>query len=238
MIIGAILAGGQGTRLGGDLPKQFLPLGDKPVLCHSLVQFAACHAIHHILVVVPKERIAYTEALIRPYIGDASVSVIAGGADRTGSLQNVLQAVDAQFGTAEDHIVITHDAARPFIGPRILADNIAAATRMGACGTAMPMVDSLIRSADGIAIDEMPNRAQFFNMQTPQTFRIGLLKSCFSKLTDAQKATLTDGCNVCRLAGEPVEMVRGSSYNLKITTAADLKLAQMILDGGLADDDA
>ena len=238
MIIGAILAGGQGTRFGGDLPKQFLPLGDKPVLCHSLVQFAACESIDHIFVVVPQDRIAFTEALIAPHVGAAAVTVIAGGTDRTGSLLCVLQAVDERFGAADDHVVITHDAARPFISQRMLADNIEAAARMGACGTAMPMVDSIIRSADGTTIGEMPDRTQFFKMQTPQTFRMGLLKACFAKLTDAQKAALTDGCNVCRLAGEPVEMVRGSDYNLKITTAADWRLAQMILDGGLADDDA
>ncbi len=237
MIIGAILAGGQGTRLGGELPKQFLPLGDKPVLCHALGHFLACDEIDMVFVVVPHDRIDYTEQLLCPYSGKADVKVIAGGADRTGSLLHVLRAIDERYGNSDEHIVITHDAARPFINARILRDNIEAVQRTGACGTAMPMIDSVIESADGVTIDQMPDRARFYKMQTPQSFRVNLLKMCFSKLTDDQKAALTDGCNVCRLAGEPVEIVRGSAYNLKITTAADLKMAQMIWDGGLADDD-
>lgn len=237
MIIGAILAGGQGTRLGGELPKQFLRLGDKPVICHALKHFLACDSIDTVFVVVPEDRIAYTEALLSPYLGQAEVKILAGGADRTGSLLNVLQAIDEQYGHADDHIVITHDAARPFINARILQDNIEAAVKTGACGTAMPMIDSVIESENGLTIDRMPDRARFYKMQTPQSFRVNLLKACFTQLTEEQKATLTDGCNVCRLAGKPVAMVRGSAYNLKITTAADWKLAQMIWDGGLTDDD-
>lgn len=237
MIIGAILAGGQGTRLGGELPKQFLPLGDKPVLCHALGHFLACSEMDEVLVVVPQDRIAYTEELLRPYDGQTPIRVIVGGADRTGSLQNVLRAIDEQYGESDEHIVITHDAARPFINTRILRDNIAAVRAHGACGTAMPMIDSVIESADGITIDRMPDRARFYKMQTPQSFRVNLLKACFDKLTESQKAALTDGCNVCRLAGEPVAIVRGSDYNLKITTAADLKMAQLVWDGGLTDDD-
>ena len=230
MIIGAILAGGTGSRLGGDVPKQFLDLGGKPVIAHALEQMVACNRIDAILVAVAADRVAYTETLLADY----PVTVIEGGRDRTETLTHILDAIDARFGTDERHILVSHDAARPFIDQRILNENIDAALAVGACGTAMPSVDSVIESDDGAVIDRMPDRTRFWRMQTPQSFDVQTLKAAFAELTSEQRAALTDGCNVCVLTGRPCAIVKGSDYNLKITTPADLKLAQMIADGGLA----
>ncbi len=237
MIIGAILAGGQGSRLGGDTPKQFLPLGGKPVMCHALDRMAACDRIDAIVVAVSDDRIAYTNQLLTSRSYTVPIIVIAGGHDRTETLLHILNEIDTRFGTEEDHILVSHDAARPFINQRILHDNIEAAQRYGACGTAIAAVDSMIETDDGITIRRMPDRARFYRMQTPQSFNVARLKACFAQLSETQRNALTDGCNVCVLAGQPVAIVRGSDYNLKITTPADWRLAQLIADGGLADDD-
>ena len=230
MIIGAILAGGTGSRLGSELPKQFLDLAGKPVMVHAIEQMVVCDRIDAILVAVAQDRIDYTKALLAEY----PVTVIAGGRDRTETLTNILTEIDARFGTNERHILVSHDAARPFINGRILNENIDAALRYGACGTAIAAIDSVIESEGGEVIDRMPDRSRFWRMQTPQSFDVQTLKEAFAELTDEQRATLTDGCNVCVLTGRPCAIVKGSAYNLKITTPEDLKLARLIADGGLA----
>ena len=233
MIIGAILAGGSGSRLGSELPKQFLMLGKKPIIAYAVEHMAACKRIDAILVAVAPDRIEYTEKLLQNY----PVTVIAGGCDRTETLTNILDEIDARFGTEDSHLLVSHDAARPFINERILNDNIDAAQRYGACGTATPSIDSVIESEGGVLIDRMPDRARFWKMQTPQTFDVATLKAAFAELNDEQRAMLTDGCNVCVLTGRPCAIVNGSEYNLKITTPEDLKLAQLMVDGGLVSDD-
>jgi len=233
MIIGAILAGGSGSRLGSELPKQFLKLGEKPIIAYSVEHMAACKRIDAILVAVAPDRMEYTKELLAAY----PVTVIAGGRDRTETLTNILDEIDARFGTDERHVLVSHDAARPFINGRILNENIDAALQYGACGTAVASVDSVIESEGGVLIDRMPDRARFWKMQTPQSFDVQILKAAFAKLNDEQRAALTDGCNVCVLTGHPCAIVKGSAYNLKITTPEDLMLARFMVDGGLCDDE-
>ena len=225
MVIGAVLAGGVGQRMGAALPKQFLPLGDQPILVQTLRVFLACPRMDAVLVAVPAAWLDYTADILRERSMRERVTLIEGGETRTETLCRVM---DAAAALDPDAILVTHDAVRPFIDGQLLEDNIDAAVRDGACGTAIPLVDSLIRSAGGKRIDEMPDRGQYFRMQTPQSFRLPILRRAFAALTATQKEALTDGCNICVLAGVPVTMVPGREQNIKITTAADYRLALRI----------
>ena len=230
MIFGAILAGGSGTRMQNSaLPKQFLMLGDYPILIRTLRIFLACPQIDHVLVGVPATWLDYTQTLLDTYCPHADVSLFAGGATRTDTLFAAADAARARFGTQSDDILITHDAVRPFITQQMLTDNIAAARECGACGTAVAAVDTILESNDGQWINAIPPRAQMYQMQTPQTFQIDALHRAYAALTPEQQHSLTDGCGIFSACGLPVRLVNGSVRNIKLTTPTDLAIAQAFL---------
>lgn len=225
MVIGAILAGGVGQRMGSTMPKQFLPLGDEPILVKTLKVFLACDKLDVILLAVNGDWLDYTVDLLEERDLLNRVRLVEGGSTRTETLCRIM---DEAAAIDPDAVLVTHDAVRPFIDVPLIEENIAVAERDGCCGTAMPMVDSVIFSEDGQSISAMPDRSRYFRMQTPQSFRLPLLKAAFRSLTDDQKASLTDGCNICVLAGHPVSIVTGREHNLKITTSNDYRIAQML----------
>lgn len=234
MIFGAILAGGSGTRMqNASLPKQFLPLGDVPILIHTLRVFQSCTQLDHILIGVPDAWLAHTGSLIDTYCPDAKVTLVPGGATRTDTLFAVADAAQARFGTHPDDILITHDAVRPFITRQMLMDNIAAAAEYGACGTAVPAIDTILESNDGQWIQSIPPRNRMYQMQTPQTFRIDLLRRTFASLSPEERQQLTDGCGIFIARGLPVRLVQGSPRNIKITTPADYSAAQALAAQGM-----
>ncbi len=229
MIFGAVLAGGSGTRMkGAPLPKQFLPLGDCPILIRTLRVFAACPLLHATFVTVPAQWQAQTHALVQAHLPQANIFVVPGGADRTGSLFAAADAAQAQFGAHNDDLLVTHDAVRPFVTQQMLRDTIDGAQACGACSVAVNAIDTILESNDGQTIDRIPPRSRMYQMQTPQTFRIALLRRAFAALPDAQKATLTDGCGILVAQGLPVRLAAGSARNMKITTPDDYALAQAL----------
>ena len=227
MIFGTILAGGSGTRMQNAVPKQFLPLGNAPILIRTLRVFLQCDRLDAILVAVPANRQAETEALIRQYEPDAAVAVVAGGASRTDTLFALIDEIHRRFGQRPDDLIVTHDAVRPFITVPMLCANIDAA-QDGAAGTAIPAVDTIIETLDGQTVHAIPPRSQMYLMQTPQTFSVDLLCSTFATLTDDEKARLTDGCGVLVTRGIPVRLSPGSPSNIKITTPADYEIAKQM----------
>lgn len=229
MIYGAILAGGSGTRMQAAMPKQFLPIGDAPVLIHTLRAFLACEQIDHVLIGIPAVWLAYTRDLVNTYCPGAEVTLVPGGATRTDTLFAVTDAAQAAFGASPADLLITHDAVRPFVTQQMLRDNIAAASEDGACGTAIPSIDTILESDDGKYIAAIPSRTRMYQMQTPQTFNIAALREAFASLTPAQQEVLTDGCGIFTACGRPVRIVMGSTKNIKITTPPDLATANAFL---------
>ena len=232
MIFAAILAGGIGSRMGGtDTPKQFLDLGDKPVIIHTIEKFAINNKIDKIIVLTPQSFINHTNHLIDEYIGEnKDIMVIEGGETRNDTLINSISYIDENFGIDEDSIILTHDSVRPFVTHRIIEDNIEAAKRYGACDTVIPATDTIVESINGATIESIPVRDYYYQGQTPQSFNIKKLYNLISSLTEEESNILTDACKIFTLKDEDVHLVEGEVTNIKITYPYDLKLANTILE--------
>lgn len=237
MIFGAILAGGVGSRMNiSDMPKQFLPLGDKPIIIHTLEKFLMCDRFDVVYLGVHPDWLLYTNDLIDKFSEEKEkIKVVVGGNDRNGTIANIIEDIEKTFGESKDHIIVSHDAVRPFVTLRIINDNIDAAIKYGACDTVMPAFDTIVVSEDGKSITDIPNRKNMYQGQTPQSFNISLLKKLYNDLTEQEKLILTDACKICVVRNTYVHLVSGEVSNLKITTVSDYKIAQAMV-GGIAVD--
>lgn len=231
MIYGEILAGGSGTRMGNtEMPKQFLMLGDRPIIIHTIEQFLINQSFSKIIVCCPKEWISYTEDLLEKFNIDTNrVEITVGGATRNETIINGCKLIEEKYGLTDKDIVVTHDAVRPFVNQRILDDNIKLAKKYAAVDTVISATDTIVYSKDGKVISDIPNRKECFQGQTPQTFNVKKLMNLFYSLTTKEKEILTDGCKIFSLKGESVGIVDGEVYNIKLTTLYDLKIARAIL---------
>lgn len=229
MIYAEILAGGKGTRLGNkDLPKQFLMLGSKPVIIHTIEQFIINPKIDKVIVCTPKESINYTNELIKKYLPGVNVDVVAGGKTRNDSIMNGCKHIEKVYGLNDDDYVITHDAVRPFINQRIINDNIKYVKKGYAVDTAIPATDTIIQLKDNDLIDSVPERKYLYYGQTPQSFNIKELINLYDSLTEQEKSILTDACKIYILKNKDVKVVLGETFNIKITTSFDLEMAEAI----------
>ncbi|MCI6993516.1 MAG: 2-C-methyl-D-erythritol 4-phosphate cytidylyltransferase [Methanobrevibacter sp.] len=232
MIFAAILAGGIGSRMGcTDTPKQFLTLGNKPVIIHTIEKFVINEKIDKIIVLIPKNFINHTNHLIEEYIPhNDDIIVIEGGATRNDTLMNGINYIDENFGIDDNSIILTHDSVRPFVTHRIIEDNIDAAKRYGACDTVVPSTDTIVESINGKTIESIPVRDYYYQGQTPQSFNIKKLFNLINSLTEEESNILTDACKIFALKDEDVYLVDGEVTNIKITYPYDLKLANTILE--------
>lgn len=238
MIFGAILAGGTGSRMHmADMPKQFLTLGDKPIVVHTLEKFLTCARLEQIYIGVHPDWVGYMHDLVDKYTPFARdrIEIVAGGTDRNETILNVINGIEEKHGASPDHIIVTHDSVRPFVTLRMIEENIDAALEYGAVDTVVPAIDTIVASEDGQAISEIPNRAWMYQGQTPQSFKVSLLKDLYLSLAEEEKKVLTDACKICVVRHYPVHLVSGSQTNIKITTPGDYKIAQAILGGKLSD---
>ena len=233
MIFGVIVAGGVGSRLGADKPKQFLNLADRPIIIHTLDTFLKCPALEHIYLGVHPEWVDHMAELVSEYIspdGRERVHLVAGGAERNETIMNVIGQIEKDFGTEETHYIITQDGVRPFVTRRLIEDHVKAVIEYDAVDTVIPAVDTIIFSEDGKFISDIPERKYLYQSQTPQSFRMDLLKRLYEGLTPEEKNILTDACKICTVRQVPVHMVTGEVSNMKITTAADYKIAQIMAE--------
>ena len=235
MIFGAIVAGGVGNRMNlSGLPKQFLPLGEskKPIIIHTLEKFLMCDKFDYIYLGVHKDWTQYAEELIEKYgLKNEKVVITPGGADRNSTIFNIISAIEKRGEVRDGDIIVTHDAVRPFLTLRMINENIEAAKNCGACDTVIPAVDTIVESKDGKLITAVPNRKYLYQGQTPQSFDIKKLKKLYLDLSEEEKSQMTDACGVFVARNEPVELVMGDTFNIKITTVSDYKIAEAILGG-------
>ncbi|MBR0058939.1 MAG: 2-C-methyl-D-erythritol 4-phosphate cytidylyltransferase [Methanobrevibacter sp.] len=231
MIFAAILAGGIGSRMGGtDTPKQFLTLGDKPVIIHTIEKFVINSKFDKILVLSPQSFVNHTKNLIKEYFGENdNIIVLKGGDTRNDTLINSIEYIKENFEIDDDSVIVTHDSVRPFVTHRIIEDNINAAKEFGACDTVVPATDTIVESVDSKIISDIPIRDNFYQGQTPQSFKINKLSELINSLSDEETNILTDACKIFVLKGEDVYLVKGEITNIKITYPYDLKLANTIL---------
>ncbi len=235
MIFAAIVAGGVGNRMNlSGLPKQFLPLGEtgKPIIIHTLEKFLLCDRVDHIYLGIHKDWTGYAEELLAKYgVNTGRVFVVEGGSDRNLTILNIISAIEKNHEKNSEHIIITHDAVRPFVTLRMINENIDAALKCGACDTVIPAVDTIIESTDREYITNVPNRSFMYQGQTPQSFNMTVLKTLYEDLSSEEKNLLTDACKIFVFRNKPVKLVAGDTFNIKITTVSDYKIAEAILGG-------
>lgn len=239
MVFGAILAGGVGSRMHmADMPKQFLPLGDKPIIIHTLEKFLTCPELDAVYIGVHADWVGYMNDLIEKYLPESvakNVTTIAGGSDRNETILNIVAAIEADHGESDEHIIVSHDAVRPFITLRMIEENIKYAREYGAVDTVIAAVDTIVVSEGGEFITDIPDRRKMYQGQTPQSFKINLLKELYNSLTPEEKGILTDACKICVVRDQPVYLVEGSYTNIKVTTPGDYKIAQAMVGGNILD---
>lgn len=232
-VYGVILAGGVGTRMGNvEKPKQFMELGGKPIIVHTIEKFIMNTEFCGILVLTPKQWIKHTEDLIRKYVAmDERVNVIEGGSTRNETIMNAIAHIERKGDLDEDTIIVTHDSVRPFLTHRIIEENIQYAKEYGACDTVIPATDTIVESKNHQLISAIPDRSQMYQGQTPQSFKAKHLKDIYESLTDEEKEILTDACKILVMKGENVHLVEGEESNIKITYPYDLRVAEALLGG-------
>ncbi|MBQ8084902.1 MAG: 2-C-methyl-D-erythritol 4-phosphate cytidylyltransferase [Lachnospiraceae bacterium] len=230
-VFGVVLAGGIGTRMGNvEKPKQFMEIGGKPIIIHTIEKFVMNPEFEKILVLSPKQWIKHTEDLIRKYIPQAAnVVVISGGSTRNETIMNSISYIEEQGRLNEDTIIVTHDSVRPFVTHRILEENIRFAKEFGACDTVIPATDTIVESKDNTMISQIPDRKTMYQGQTPQSFKAMHLRELYNGLTDEEKTILTDACKILVIKGEKVHLVEGEESNIKITYPYDLRVAESLL---------
>jgi 2-C-methyl-D-erythritol 4-phosphate cytidylyltransferase len=219
-----IPAAGSGRRMGGTVPKPFLPLGAREILARTLDVFEACGAIDEIWVIAASEHMAFCQQTIIERYGFQKVQgVIAGGRTRQESVWHGLQ----RLGDSID-LVVVHDGVRPFVTDVILLDTLAHAARYGAAITAIPVQDTLKRVSAAGDVETTVSRDRLWRVQTPQAFQRHLLQAAFVHAWE-QKVMATDEAGLLESFGKRVTVVLGSERNIKVTTPDDLVFAENVL---------
>ena len=217
-----IVAGGKGLRMGGELPKQFIPIEGRPVLMRTLDTFHACDESIQIILVLPRDHQDYWCELCALYQFAVPHRIADGGATRFHSVQNGLSLVDAP-----ESLVAVHDGVRPFVSHEVISRCYAEAEAHGAVVPVIPVVET-VRQLVGEGSKTVARDA-YRLVQTPQTFRATLLRRAYEQpYTDA----FTDDASVVEALGEAVTLVDGNRENIKLTTPFDLIVAKALVDSG------
>lgn len=219
-----IVAGGKGLRMGGEVPKQFLPVGGRPVLMRTMEAFRAFDEALQMILVLPREQQDYWHALCRTYDFRMAYQLTDGGETRFHSVRNGLALVPDEA----DGVVGVHDGVRPFVAPQVIADCYETAARRGAAVPVVPVVETLRQRSPGASGEDSRtvNRDAYCLVQTPQVFAVPLLKAAYAQ---PYTPAFTDDASVVEAAGHPVTLCPGNRENIKITTPFDLKIAAALL---------
>jgi 2-C-methyl-D-erythritol 4-phosphate cytidylyltransferase len=213
-----IVAGGKGLRMGRDLPKQFLLLGGRPVLMHTLSVFHAADAETGLILVLPEEHKNYWKQLCAEYQFDIPHIIADGGSTRFESVRNGLARIEGEG------LIAVHDGVRPMVSPELIRACFQAADKSGAVIPVNSVVESLrkLENQTSQAVD----RSEYVSVQTPQVFRSEWLRAAYGQeFSDL----FTDDASVVEAAGYPVSLIQGERENIKITTPMDLLLAEQLL---------
>jgi len=229
MNVAVILAGGKGDRFGTHLPKQFAKLSGKPIIEYTIDKFVNYSKIDKVIIVINPKWKNLLSKIVKKYLYKKTIEVIEGGVDRFSSTFNAIKYLENNLND-NDNIII-HDAVRPFINYKILDDCIEKLNIYNAIDTAIDSTDTLIKVNKNKIID-MPNRVLFKRGQTPQCFKFHIIKKAYYKAN--QNNTFTCDCGVVfNVLKEPIYVVQGSEYNIKITYPLDIFIAEKLIQMGI-----
>lgn len=229
--VAVILAGGMGTRVGGNIPKQLIPLSDgRSVLEHSVDAFEAASCIDEIVIVMHPEWLKEAEELSRRNAWQKVRQIISGGSERWESSWHAIKAISSSLARKNEVGVFLHDAARPFVSQRILADVAEALKTHAAVSVAVPVTDTLYKvRRDDVGgtkeVEAIPARTDFMRAQTPQAFHLDVLQKAFERALAQGQVAVTDDVGIVQayMPEQPIFIVSGEEANRKITYAEDLK---------------
>lgn len=221
-IYAIIVAGGNGSRMKTEIPKQFLPLNGKPILIHTIEKFLQIPAIE-IIIVLPKNDINYWDEMAKSNETiqkfKNSIKITFGGASRFQSVKNGLNTIKT------DGLVAVHDGVRPLVNFEIIQNSYRVAAEKGTAVTSVWVKDSVRQyneKGESIALD----RTKLKLVQTPQTFQVNLIKKAFEV---SEQSFFTDCASVLEFSGENITLIDGSYENIKITTPEDIIIAEAFL---------
>lgn len=214
-----IVAGGNGSRMNSAIPKQFIPIGGKPILMHTIQRFLDYSEKITVILVLPKDQMETWHALCKEYLFNHPILIAEGGKTRFESVKNGLSKIPTNNG-----LVAVQDGVRPFVSHKIIKDTYELALEKGNAITAVSLKDS-IRSIDGKK-NKSEDRSKFKLIQTPQTFILSELKKAYQT---EDNPLFTDDASVLEQSGTPIYLAEGSYQNIKITTSEDLLYAETIL---------
>ncbi|MCQ2513509.1 MAG: 2-C-methyl-D-erythritol 4-phosphate cytidylyltransferase [Ruminococcus sp.] len=224
-----ILAGGVGSRMGADRPKQFLMVEDKPIISYCLKIFQNHSEIDNIVIVVSEEWQSFVEENAK----ECGITKICGyapaGKTRQHSIYNGLKCIDKNAGDTD--VVIVHDAARPLVSDQIISDCIKGATEFDGAMPVISVKDTVYQSADGKKIGCLLKRSELFAGQAPESFNFKKYYKIHNEVSDEEIGLTAGSSEIAYRHGMEITMVKGSERNLKITTQEDLKTFETILKG-------
>jgi len=214
-------AAGKGTRLGSTIPKQFIDLNGKPVFVYSLEVIDRIEEINEIIISAQASEISEVKRFVDKFNIKKVINIVQGGEERIQSVRNAFDTIKLT-----DYVLI-HDSVRPFITEKIVKDVLMTAIAYGAAISAVPVTDTVKFVDNNDIIVKNINRKGLWYAQTPQVFKYSLLAEAY-KLYDRHPVGITDESGLVELLGTKVKVVKGSIFNIKITTEEDLILARLI----------
>jgi 2-C-methyl-D-erythritol 4-phosphate cytidylyltransferase len=218
-----IVAAGKGTRMGPGVDKLFLEVAGRPVVAHTWHRFDQADCIEQIVLVVREGLQAEFMRMAEQYCFRKPHRIVPGGVERQDSVWNGLDALSTGM-----EIVAIQDAARPCVTEELIKATVSAAGETGAAVAAQAVVDTIKESGNGRLIERTVPRSRLWSVQTPQTFRVDVIRRAIQAARD-QGMTLTDDTAACELIGQPVRLVVSSDPNPKVTIPADLPYVETLL---------
>ncbi len=223
MTTAIIVGAGRGERMGANTDKAFLSLGPRPLVAYSMMAFEACPEIRQIVLVVRRDRIEAAKNMAQMFGISKLRAVVAGGAHRQDSVRKGLAELPP-----ETRYVSIHDAARPLVTPALISETVKCAHQHGSGVAGRRMVDTVKLVEKAPVISRTVDRDQLWTVQTPQTFRLDLLRQAYARLAETG-AVVTDDAAALEQIGAPVRLVEWAPVNLKVTIAEDLAVAAALL---------
>lgn len=223
MNYGIIVAAGKGERMGPNVDKAFLSLGTMPVLAYSVIAFEKCPDIDGIIIVVRKERVDTARGMVRLYGCSKVRRVVPGGTRRQESVENGLACLGDEVT-----VVAVHDGARPCVTPLLISQTVEMAKKNGSGVAAVKVTDTIKYVERGSTVSKTIDRSKLWAVQTPQTFKVSLLREALAHV-HKKHMTVTDEASAVEALGQKVRLVPGPANNIKITSPDDLPLAVALL---------
>ena len=226
-----ILAAGFGTRIRNiNIPKQYYEINGIPIIMYTIKKFIDFGCFDYVYLTVDANYKDLMIKLLKKHISEyEQIKLVEGGKERIDSICNVIEYIEKNNDVLDEDIVVVQDGVRPFVSNEIILNSIECAKEHGTCATSSPVNDTIFQSEDGDTVDNIPVRSTLFCGQSPDAFNLKNFIDMINGLSDEQKRSITGTSDICLFYNIPIKMIKGSNLNFKITTDADLKIAELLL---------